>query len=57
MMECKKCKGRMEVLRACWKVRMKCRECGAEFQIHEVADQLDAETEELLERFPSIIYD
>lgn len=57
MMECKKCQGRLEVLRACWKVRMKCRKCATEFRIHEVADQLDAETEAMLERFPSIIYD
>ncbi len=47
----------MEVLRACWKIRMKCRECGTEFRIHEVYDQLDAETEAILERYPSIVYD
>jgi len=57
MMECKKCRGHLEVTRACWKVRMKCGKCGSEFHIHEVADQLDAETETLLERYPSIIYD
>ena len=57
MMECKECQGRLEVLRACWKIRLKCRKCNKEFQIHEVADQLDAETEELLERYPSINYD
>ena len=57
MMECKKCLGRLEVSRACWKVRMKCCKCGSEFHIHEVADQLDPETETLLERYPSIIYD
>ncbi len=57
MMECKKCQGRLEVLRACWKVRMHCCKCGNEFHIHEVADQLDPETEALLERYPSIIYD
>ncbi|MBU0674153.1 MAG: hypothetical protein KJ950_05885 [Proteobacteria bacterium] len=57
MMECKECQGRLEVLRACWKVRMKCSQCGREFQIHEVYDQLDDETEALLDRYPSIIYD
>ena len=56
-MECKKCQGRLEVLRACWKVRLKCQQCSTEFHIHEVADQLDGETEALLERYPSIIYD
>jgi DNA-directed RNA polymerase subunit M/transcription elongation factor TFIIS len=57
MMECKKCGGRLEVLRACWKIGMKCGKCNTEFHIHEVSDQLDAETEALLEQFPSIIYD
>lgn len=57
MMECKKCDGRLEVLRACWKIRMQCQKCRTEFHIHEVADQLDPETEELLARYPSIIYD
>jgi len=57
MMECKECNGRLEILRACWKVRMKCCKCGKEFHIHEVSDQLDLETEELLARYPSIIYD
>ena len=56
-MKCKKCKGRLEILRMCRKVRMQCKDCGAEFQIHEVADQLDSETEEILERYTSIIYD
>ena len=47
----------MEVLRACWKVRLKCTECGKEFHVHEVYDRLDAESEELLANYPSIIYD
>jgi len=57
MMECKKCRGRLEVARSCWKVRMRCHKCGSEFHIHEVADQLDLETEAMLERYPAIIYD
>jgi len=36
---------------------MQCQECGREYQIHEVADQLDPETEEMLERYTVIIYD
>jgi hypothetical protein len=36
---------------------MHCRECRQEYQIHEIADQLDPETEEILERFNTIIYD
>jgi predicted amidophosphoribosyltransferase len=56
-MYCKKCKGKLEVLRRCRKVRMCCADCGKEYQIHEVADQLDRETEEKLERYTAIIYD
>lgn len=43
--------------RACRRVRMKCTACGHEYQIHEVADQLDEETEAILERWTCIIYD
>ena len=57
-MKCKNCTtGTLEVARSCWRIRMRCRNCGKEFQIHEVADILDAETEELLSRYTSIIYD
>ena len=57
-MRCKICtKGKLEVLRMCRRVRMRCTQCGHEFQIHEVADQLDAETEALLEKYTCIIYD
>ena len=56
-MECRKCKGRLEILRMCRKIRMQCKKCGEEFQIHQVADQLDPETEELLQQYTTIIYD
>jgi hypothetical protein len=56
-MKCKECDGKLEVLRACRKVRLQCRTCKKEFQIHEVADRLDAETEEILCNYISIIYD
>ena len=56
-MHCKKCKGELEVLRMCRKIRMRCRECGKEYQINEIADQLDSDTEEILERYTAIIYD
>ena len=56
-MECKKCGGKLEVARSCWRVRLKCRKCHHEYHIHEVADQLDAETEAILERYTCIIYD
>ena len=45
----------------CGKENMKvakfCKECGKEYQIHEVADQLDKEAEEILEQYTTIIYD
>jgi len=56
-MKCKKCTGRLEILRMCRKVRMQCNKCKQEYQIHEIADQLDPETVEILERFTAIIYD
>jgi DNA-directed RNA polymerase subunit M/transcription elongation factor TFIIS len=56
-MECDKCKGKLEVARSCWRVRMRCTKCGHEYQIHEVAHQLDEETEEILARWNCIVYD
>jgi len=56
-MRCKKCGDKLEILRKCRKIRMRCRGCRREYQIHEVADQLDPETEEALERYTVIIYD
>jgi len=56
-MKCKECEGLLEVERRCRRVRMRCKECGREYQIHEVADQLDAETEEILASHTALIYD
>ncbi len=56
-MKCKKCSGKLEVHRMCRRVRMRCTACGLEYQIHEVASELDKETEEILERYTAIIYD
>ena len=56
-MKCKKCCGKLEVLRLCSRIRMRCTNCGKEFLIHEVADQLDPQTEEILEKYNVIIYD
>jgi len=56
-MKCKKCQGKLEVLRMCRRVRLRCAACRQEYRIHEVADQLDAETEALLANYPAIIYD
>lgn len=57
MMKCKKCKEKLEVKRMCRRVRMRCSGCGHEYQIHEVASELDQATEEILERYTAIIYD
>ena len=56
-MKCPTCKGELEVVRMCRRVRMRCTSCGKEYHIHEVAKDLDAETEELLGRYTSIVYD
>ncbi|WP_173362833.1 dual CXXC motif small (seleno)protein [Desulfotalea psychrophila] len=56
-MKCKECGEKLEVHRSCRRVRMRCISCKAEFQIHEVADQLDAETEEILAKYSTLIYD
>ncbi|MBC8207823.1 MAG: hypothetical protein H8E79_01470 [Desulfobulbaceae bacterium] len=56
-MQCRKCPGKLEVARRCREVRMRCTKCGKEYQIHEVARDLDAETEEILARYNTIIYD
>ncbi|MFC1845175.1 dual CXXC motif small (seleno)protein [Thermodesulfobacteriota bacterium] len=56
-MKCKKCSGKLKILRMCSKVRMQCNKCGEEYHIHEVSDQLDKETEEMLASYTSIIYD
>lgn len=56
-MKCRECKGKLEIRRSCSRVRLQCRDCRREYQIHEVADQLDAETEEKLGWYTSLIYD
>jgi hypothetical protein len=56
-MQCNKCKGKLEVVRSCRRIRLRCIECHTEYQIHEVADKLDADTEEKLARFTVLIYD
>ena len=56
-MQCNRCGHKLEVVRRCRQVRLKCSGCQHEYQIHEVASDLDRETEELLERYTCIIYD
>lgn len=56
-MQCKKCSGKLEVARSCRRIRLRCTKCSAEYQIHEVADKLDAEMEEKLAQYTVLIYD
>ncbi len=56
-MKCRECDGELEVARACRRVRMRCTSCGREYQIHEVAADLDEKTEAILEQYTALIYD
>ncbi|MGR0481142.1 MAG: dual CXXC motif small (seleno)protein [Candidatus Electronema sp. V4] len=56
-MQCRKCGQKLEVVRRCRQVRLRCEGCGKEYRIHEVAADLDADMEKQLERHTSIIYD
>lgn len=41
----------------CRRIRMRCTGCKQEYQIHEVASELDEKTEKLLEKYTALIYD
>jgi hypothetical protein len=56
-MKCKQCGHPLKVLRKCRQIRLQCDGCHKEYQIHEIAADLDQETEAELERFTCIIYD
>ena len=56
-MQCRKCEKKLEVARRCREVKLRCTGCAHEYQVHEVAADLDAETEAILERYTCIIYD
>jgi len=56
-MNCEKCGEKLEVVRRCRQVRLRCTGCKKEFQVHEVASRLDSETEALLNQYTTIIYD
>jgi len=56
-MQCRECHHKLEVLRSCRRIRLRCTGCKREYQIHEVAGDLDQETEKLLENYTTIIYD
>lgn len=58
-MQCRQCghNSKMEIVRRCKQVRLRCEKCGWEHRIHELAAELDPETEKLLEQHNCIIYD
>ena len=56
-MKCRECDKQLVVQRRCRQVRLQCTGCRKEFRIHEIAADLDRETEAELERFTCIIYD
>ncbi|MGI6657363.1 MAG: dual CXXC motif small (seleno)protein [Desulfobulbus sp.] len=56
-MKCRQCGKPLRVERRCRQVRLQCTGCRKEYQIHEVASELDAKTEEELSRYTCIIYD
>lgn len=56
-MHCPECHGKIEVIRRCRQVRLRCRHCAREFAVHELASRLDKETEAILEGYTCIIYD
>jgi len=56
-MLCRDCHHTLEVRRSCWRIRLRCTSCQREYQIHEVASDLDPETEKQLENYTTFIYD
>lgn len=57
-MQCKQCgHEKLELVRWCKQIRLRCQNCGREHRIHELAAELDKETEKLLERHNCIVYD
>lgn len=56
-MKCRKCNGELEVKRSCRRVRLQCKSCRREYQVHEVASDLDEKTSAILEQYTTIIYD
>jgi uncharacterized Zn finger protein len=56
-MKCRKCGEKLEVVRRCRQVRLRCTGCSREYRVHEIASELDAATEDLLANYTTIIYD
>ena len=56
-MKCNKCGQKLEVIRRCRQIFLQCSGCQHKYKIHEVASDLDHETEAVLEQYTCIIYD
>lgn len=56
-MTCRQCGGRLEILRVCRSVKMKCEKCNRTFPIGDVIDLLDERTLDKLASYNVIIYD
>jgi hypothetical protein len=56
-MTCKHCGGKLEILRVCRSVKMKCTECRRTFSIGQVIHLLDEQTLLKLEAYNVVIYD
>ncbi len=55
--KCKECSAELEIQRLCRQIRLRCSGCNRLYRIHEIAADLDPETEKLLEKYTVIIYD
>lgn len=56
-MHCPGCGLILELVRVCRRVYFRCPDCRREYRVHELATQLDPETEKILEQYNAIIYD
>lgn len=56
-MKCVHCGGRLEILRVCRSIKMRCSRCDRTYAIGEVIHLLDEQTLDILERYNVIIYD
>jgi len=56
-MKCERCGGKLEIMRVCRSVKMKCGECRQTFAIGDVINLLDEQTLEKLAAYNVIVYD
>lgn len=56
-MQCEQCGGKLEILRVCRSVKMKCNDCKRIYPIGDVIEMLDEQTLDKLAAYSVIIYD